>query len=160
MKNKKRFEDTIRPSRKFLYFLLFGMQTVGAVLIFWITIPLFREALSDPASYEVKSETLPWTLSSIALIQTGYWVSYYFGIPLPRFKNILLGHLMLFAGRLGFVLATSLFFFVFLARKSGLDIPGFNYIVIVAGMFSLYCYTREFERLGSSFLPGEKNEWR
>lgn len=57
----------------------------------------------------------------------------------------------------GFVLATSLFFFVFLARNSGLEIPEFNYIVIVAGMFSLYCYTREFERLGSAFLPEENN---
>lgn len=156
MKKKKRQEGTSRPFRQYLYFLLFGFQTSGAILIYWTAIPLFREALSDPASYKAKIEILPWTLLSIALIQIGYWVSYYLSLPLPRFKNVLIGHFMLFAARLGFVLATSLFFFIFLARKSGLDIPDFNYIVIVAGMFSLYCYTREFERLASSFLPNDK----
>ena len=33
------------------YFLLFAMQTIGAAILFWYAVPLFRQVLLDPGSH-------------------------------------------------------------------------------------------------------------
>ena len=95
---------------------------------------------------------LSGSLSSIALMQIAYWVSYHVRPPLPQFKNALLGHVVLFLARMGFVLPTSVFGFVFVARRPEFEIPVFQYLVLLLGLFSLFCYVRELERLGRVFI--------
>jgi hypothetical protein len=138
------------------YLAMLGVQTIGAVILFWNAVPLYREVLADPASHEAQPEALVWSLSSIALIQVGYWISNRVRPPLPQFTNALLGHVTLFMARMGFVLATSIFGFVFITQKPGFHIPAFRYVVTLVGLFSLYCYTRELERLGTTLLGQEK----
>ena len=75
--------------------------------------------------------TFVWSLSSIVLMQIAYWVSHHVRPPLPRFSNALLGHAVLFLARMGFVLPTSIFGFVFVARRPEFEIPVFGYIVIL-----------------------------
>ena len=93
-----------------------------------------------------------WSLSSIVLMQIGYWVSHHVRPPLPRFRNTLLGHAILFLARMVFVLPTSIFGFVFVARRPEFEIPVFECTVILLGLFSLFCYVRELERLGRAFI--------
>jgi hypothetical protein len=52
----------------------------------------------------------------------------------------------------GFVLPTSIFGFVFVARRPEFEIPVFGCAVIVLGLFSLFCYVRELERMGRAFI--------
>jgi hypothetical protein len=54
-----------------------------------------------------------------------------------------------------FVFPASVFGFLFVAANPAFHIPIFRYIVSVLGLFSLYCYTRELERLGNAFLSRE-----
>jgi hypothetical protein len=49
---------------------------------------------------------------------------------------------------MSFVFATSIFGFAFITKESGFSIPGFRSIVAIAALFSLFCYTRELERVG------------
>ncbi len=134
------------------YFALFGMQTIGAAFLLWTGLFLYRQVLADPRSHE----TLPWailgSLSAIALMQISYWVSYRLHPPLPRFKNALLGHAILFLARMVFVLPTSIFGFVFVAQRPEFEIPVFKCLVLLLGLFSLFCYVRELERLGRDFI--------
>ena len=133
---------------------LFGAQTIGSAFLYWTGLLLYRQVLADPASHETHNWTLVWVLSSIALMQTAYWVSYHVRPPLPRFGNALLGHAILFVARMGFVLPTSLFGFVFVQQRLEFEISIFECLVIVVGLFSLYCYARELERLGRSIIAG------
>jgi hypothetical protein len=134
------------------YAVLFGMQTIGAIILFWNAIPVYQQILADPASHEARPENLVWSLSSVVLMQIGYWTSYR-DRPLPtQFRNALLGHLILFVARMSFVFPTSVFGFLFIAQNSAFHIPVFRYVVALLGLFSLYCYTRELERLGAAFL--------
>jgi len=134
------------------YLALLGVQTIGAVILFWNAVPLYQQILADPASHEAQPEHLAWLLSSIVLMQIGFWTSEGVRPALPQFTNALLGHFTLFLSRMSFVFATSVFGFLLFAQKPGFHIPAFRYVVILVGLFSLYCYTRELERLGKAFL--------
>ena len=138
------------------YLALFGTQTVAAVVLYWTGLLLYRQVLADPRSYPVQPWTSVWSLSSIVVMQIGYWISYHLPPPLPRFRNVLLGHAVLFLGRMAFVLSTSAYGFVFVARRPEFEIPVFQCIVLLLGLFALYCYVRELERLGRAFISRVK----
>ncbi len=89
-------------------------------------------------------------------MQLGYWISYRVRPQPPQFVNVLLGHITLFVARMSFVFATSVFGFMFLVEKPGFHIPASRYLLLLLGLFSLYCYMLELERLGRTFLS-EKN---
>ena len=134
------------------YVALLGVQTIGAVALYWTGLPLYGQVLADPSSHEAYLWTIVWNLLSINLMQIAYWVSFYTRPPLPHFKDAVLGHVVLFLARMSFVLPTSVFGFVFVARKPEFDIPVFQYLVLLLGLFSLYCYVRELERLGQNLI--------
>jgi hypothetical protein len=119
-------------------------------------VPHYREILADPSSLDPRPETLVWSLSAIALIQVGYWIRYRVRPLLPQFANDPLGHILLFLDRMGFVLATSIFGFAFITKNPGFQMPAFRYVVLFVGLFSLFCYTLELERLGRAFMGQEK----
>jgi hypothetical protein len=137
------------------YFLLFGMQTIGAVVLIWTGLFLYRQVLADP-SHEPEAWPIAGSLSSIALMQIAYWVSYRIRPPLPQLQNALLGHVILFLARMVYVLPTSVFGFVFIAQRPEFDIPVFRCLVLLLGLFALFCYVRELERLGRVFTGREK----
>ena len=139
------------------YFALFGMQTIGAVFLYWTGLLLYRQVIADPASHEAHPWTLVSTLSSIALMQIAYWTSYPSVPPPPQLKSALLGHAILFLARMGFVLPTSVFGFVFVAQRTEFEIPIFKYLVILLGLFSLFCYVRELEGLSRGFSSPNTN---
>ena len=111
-----------RGGGRWRYHALFGAQTVGTVILLWNSVPLYRQILANPAAHEARSEHLVWALSSIGLMQVGYWISYRAHPPLPRFSNALLGNVTLFVARMSFVFATSVFGFMFITQK-----PGFQF---------------------------------
>jgi len=135
--------------------VLFGVQTIGAIFLFWDAVPVYREILADPAAHEAQPEHLVWAVSSIVLMQAGYWISHRINPPLPRYSNALIGNVILFLARMSFVFATSLFGFLFIRQEPGFHIPAFRYIVTLGGLFSLYCYVQELERLGRALVGRE-----
>jgi hypothetical protein len=109
--------ESARAQRAFgrwSYFVLFGMQTIGAVVLFWTGLFLYRQVLADP-SHEPELWPIVGSLSSIALMQICYWVSYRVRPPLPQFQNALLGHVILFLARMVYVLPTAVFQLLFSA---------------------------------------------
>jgi hypothetical protein len=137
------------------YLFLFAMQTIGVAILFWCFVPLYQQILADPGGHEARPETLIWSLSAIALMQAGYWISHRLRPPLPQVRNAFVGYVILFVARMSFVLATSVFGFVFITRKPEFQIPAFRYVVVIMGLFTLFCYTQELEKLGKSLLGKE-----
>ena len=137
------------------YLFLLAMQTIGAAILFLYTVPLFRQVLLDPGSHVPRTENLVWSLSAITLMQAGYWIGRRLRPPLPQLRNALIGHIILFVARMSFVLATSVFGFVFIVRRPEFHIPTSRYIVLIMGLFALFCYTQELEQLGRALIrPG------
>jgi hypothetical protein len=131
------------------YFVLFATQTIGAVILFWYAVPLFRQVLLDPGGHVARLENLVWSLSAITLMQAGYWIRHRLRLPVPQLlSNALVGYIVLFVARMSFVLATSVFGFVFIVRRPGFEIPMSRYFIVIIALFALFCYVQELERLG------------
>ena len=141
------------------YFVLLAMQTIGAAILFWFTVPLFRQALLDPGSHVPRPENLVWSWSAITLMQVGYWMRHRLRPRLPQLRNALVGSIVLFIARMSFVLATSIFGFVFIVRRPELYVPTSRYFVLVIGLFALFCYIQELEQLGRTLIgPGPEKK--
>ena len=137
------------------YFFLFAMQTTGGAILFLYSVPLFRQVLLDPGSHVPRPENLVWSLSAITLMQAGYWIGRRLRPPPLQFHNTFVGHIILFVARMSFVLATSVFGFVFIVRRPEFQIPTLRYVVLVIGLFALFCYTQELEHFGRALIgPG------
>jgi hypothetical protein len=54
------------------YFVLLAMQTIAAAILFWFTVPLFRQALLDPGSHLPRPENLVWSLLVLATSVFGF----------------------------------------------------------------------------------------
>jgi hypothetical protein len=50
---------SVIPSR---YFFFFAMQTIGAAILFWCAVPLFKQILLDPGGHVARPENLVWSL--------------------------------------------------------------------------------------------------
>ena len=66
------------------YFFLFAMQTIGAAILFWYAVPLFRQVLLDPGGHIARPENFVWSLSAITLMQAGYWLRHRLRLSLPQ----------------------------------------------------------------------------
>jgi hypothetical protein len=133
---------------RWLYPVLLALQTSGAVLAYWKGLPLYREAVNDPAIYEARTDTRVWSLCAIVLIQAGFWICYRVRPALPRFVRPVLGQVVQFLALLVFTLATSVFGFVFLMQKLATRMPAVGYVLTLMLLFSLFCYRQELQRLG------------
>jgi hypothetical protein len=142
------------------YFFLLAMQTIGAAILLWYAVPLFRQVLLDPGSHVPRTENLVWSLLAITSMQAGYWIRHRLRPPLPQLRNALFGYIVLFVARMSFVLATSVFGFVFIVRRPEFQIPTSRYFAVIIGLFALFCYTQELEQLGRALIgpdPGKKD---
>lgn len=141
-------------ARSRLYLLLLTVQSAGAAIVYWYTLPLYRQTVAAPLEFEPRPlERTAYSLAAVVLIQVPYWIGYRLRPPLPRLVNAPLGHALLFLARLNFLLAASIYSFVFvLGKMAHVHLPGTRIAVLVALLFSLFCYTLELERLGGRFL--------
>jgi len=146
-----------RASGCWLYPLLLFIETIGTVILCWKGVPLYRKVVNDPTSYETRERIWIWVLAAIVLVQTGYWLRYRIRPAPPRLHNALLGHIVLFVSRVSFVVATSVFSFVFIVNKLAAQMDAARYVLTVAALFSLFCYMLELQRFGSALIgPEEK----
>jgi hypothetical protein len=135
------------------YFFLFAMQTLGAAILFWYTVPLFRQVLLDPGGHVARPKNLIWSWSAITLMQAAYWIRNRLRLPLPQLlRNALVGYIVIFVARMSFVLATSVFGFVFIVRRPEFQLPTSRYFAVIIALFALFCYTQELEQLGRALI--------
>jgi hypothetical protein len=144
-------------SGRWLPLSLFAMETVGTVIYCWQGLPLYRLVAADPNVYRTPDETRAWSLLAIVLIQVGYWVRYRIGPAPPQVVSHALGHVVLFLSRMVFTLATAVFSFVFISRKLAFEMPALRYVIMLAGLFSLFLYMQELQRVGNALMRPRKS---
>ncbi|HLH52890.1 MAG TPA: hypothetical protein VKY92_04670 [Verrucomicrobiae bacterium] len=136
-------------------YLLFAMETAGAAIILRVGVPIYRQILLDVSSHVPRVQTIGWATLAIVLIQSGYWGRLLFPSASPRGKHIVLAHAVLFLARLSFIFGASIFSMTFFLRFDELHLTPLRLGILMAVLFSLFCYTQELERLGRRFYPGE-----
>jgi hypothetical protein len=132
------------------YFCCFGLQALGFGIVLVNGVPIYRQIASDFSHHEPQPGVLWWALGAVLLMQTAYWLRVRWQPALPHGKQILLAHLVAFVGRLSFILGSSTFSVLFLVRYAELSLPPHRVILVLAMLFSIFCFTLELEQLGRS----------
>lgn len=123
-----------------------GAQAIGAILIMWDGMPLYREALRSPESLQPNPIASGWLLLYAGIIQAAYWAGRRWDPHALVGCYPLSGHLVSFLGRMPLLFGTAAFGFLFFARPPGLSLSFFEYAVVLAALFSLYCFNQAMER--------------
>ena len=146
-----------RPSESArLYLILFGIQTIGALIIIRGALPLYRALVADPAAYQVRIDRTIWALVAVALMQAGFWLRHRLQPPPPQFRNAMIGYMIWFLGRMSFVLAAAIFGFVFIVQRPELNLPVSRYLITLAGLFAYFCYVLEVESLARNLIDPKR----
>ena len=144
-----------KKSRRYLF--LFGLQTLGAVVLFGHVLPLYRYAVAHSAAYEAHDvDVLIWPSAASFLMQVGFWTRYHLHLPFPQFRNALIGYVIWFLSRLSFLLWTAVFGFVFINPRPEFHLPVDRHLLMLAWLFSFFCYTQEVENLAKSLISPAK----
>ena len=140
------------------YFALVGVEFLEVAALIWRMFPTFHGILLNPGSqgdFRVFDETIVFAL--VLLFQGTYWFRL-LRVPVPALSASLpLNHLMMFGGRLNFIFGAAFFSAVFFRHLPALPsdvsiiVMMFRAILFVGGLFTLFCFTLELERLGAAF---------
>ena len=135
-------------NRHYWYCLL--LQSCGALIIFWHGLPIYRSFIAGKVpEHTPRMVVYTWGAIAIALIHLGYWRALRLRPPLPRQPMPLLGHTVQFLGRIGLVFVGGLFALVFFVRQSTLEFALDHKAVALITVFSMFCYSKELDRLGA-----------
>jgi len=127
--------------------LLLTAQTVGAAIILVNGMPVYRQMVGDFPNHQPHPGILWWAVVAVIIIQAAYWLRVRLQPPLPWRAHVVIGHLAFFVARLSFIFASSTFTVIFFARFDQLSLPPHRIAMVLALLFSLFCYTLELERL-------------
>jgi hypothetical protein len=131
---------------RWMFRLLFVVQTIGVVMIYWNALPLYRDIRADKNVQIIVERSPAWALVAIAIVQIAYWSRFMLRPAVSPISNPLLGHVIMFVARMGFTFATAVFSFAFVAQDVHLPLDAA--IVTIGALFSIFCYTQELDFLG------------
>ncbi len=136
-------------AERWLYYTLLSIQTAGSGLFFSYGTPIYRQLLAGSKA-RLEVDVILASVASIALIQIAYWTAWR---RIPRLRcgyHPLLGHVAQFVGRLSFTLAGGFFSTVFIVRFQQLDFSTWRVVLLIALLFSAYCYSQELDRFAAA----------
>jgi hypothetical protein len=136
-----------------VYYLLLAMQTGGASIVLINGIPIYRQMAGDFSKHQPQPAVLWWALVSVALIQIAYWLRLRLQPARPQGTHVLTSHLVSFVARLSFILASSTFGVMFFVRFEELSLSPSRISVVLALLFSMFCYTLELDGLARALQP-------
>ncbi len=137
------------------YAILLAAQTICAAIMLFNIHVSFRLLIENIGTPHLSTRlSIVQLLLAAALGQACYWYRLHrVTLPAPR-RNLPLGHLLAFASRIGFIFGSALFSVYFLRHAPVVELSTADLIwrgsLLLAILFSLYCYTLELERLGNA----------
>jgi hypothetical protein len=143
---------TLRTRR---YAILLAAQTLCALIMLFNIHASFRLLIENIGTPHLSTRlSIVQLLLAAALGQACYWYRLH-RVALPAIRrNLPLGHLLAFASRIGFIFGSALFSVYFLRHAPVVELSIADLVwrgsLLLAILFSLYCYTLELERLGSA----------
>ena len=131
------------------YWLLLLLESSGELVLLIKGIPALRGYLTRQG-YEAGPplQLALWLWGGVFLIQVGYWVNHYLAAQVQTGRNVVLGNVLLFVGRLNFIVVSSAVSATFLVKYEQVNFSFQKLIFMFVVMFSVFCFSMEIERLG------------
>ena len=131
------------------YWLLLLLESSGELIFLIQGVPALRSYLARQG-YEAGPplHLALWLWGGVFLIQVGYWVNHYLAAQVHTCRNVFLGNVLLFLGRLNLIIVSSAVSATFFIKYHQVNFSFQNLSFMFAVLFSVYCYSVEIERLG------------
>jgi hypothetical protein len=130
-----------------LYLLLLTVQTVGLAIILSQGAPIYRRILAGSVGPYASPGTLALGLLGVGSIQVAYWLRTFMISSLKLRPSVFLSHIVLFISRLSFIFGAALFTAIMYYRFPELEKSIPRSAVLIAVLFSIFCYALELEWL-------------
>ncbi|WP_454001150.1 hypothetical protein [Afipia felis] len=139
-----------------LYLICLALQSAAAFALLAAIGRIFRILIDGlGVLHAMPSMELVSLIGTLCVCQATYWYRLK-NVRIPEWRSVALGHFFGFAGRLSFVFGGALFSLFFLRHAPQVRLNE-NAIVLLpriamllASLFSLYCYSLELERLANT----------
>ena len=135
------------------YWRLFALELVGAGIIVWQGVPMYRSFLPGRDISPVDADWIAWAVLAVLLLQAPYWIATrkVFAHAAIR-KSLIGGHFVLFVARLNFILASSLFVVIVFQRRDEITFVWWRALLLFAVLFAIFCFSLELERLSRRMM--------
>jgi hypothetical protein len=145
------------------YLICLVLQSAAAFAILAAIGKIFRTLIGGlGVLHAVPPTELVWLIGTLCVCQAAYWYRLK-NVRIPEWRSVVLGHLFGLAGRLSFIFGGALFSLYFLRHAPELSLSGNGIVLLpriamlLASLFSLYCYSLELERLAHTLqFPAEQ----
>ena len=142
-----------RSARRF--WPLFAVQTVAVCVLVYLALPAFV-AIADSLGRAVDLPLYRTVemMAALTIFHLAYWPRLRWAEAPTMPQNTVLNHVFLFMSRLSFVFAAAFFSLVAFRHLPALTNPPELFAMdgrgalLLAVLFSLFCYSLEFERIG------------
>jgi hypothetical protein len=135
-----------------LYLSVLAAETAGSAIILLNGVPIYLEMMRDVSGHQPQPGVLWWAWAGVILVLSSYIFRIRLRPPLPWRDHVIAGHILSFVARLSFIAATSTFSLVFLNHFGELNLPPSRMVLILAVLFSLFCWNLELERLAKALI--------
>jgi hypothetical protein len=136
-----------RRSPAIEYVALLLAEIVGIILIFWDGIPIFRHLIRFEQIATASDHTL--LVIAAILVQFSYWICLRHDPPFAVPRQQFIAHVLLFVSRLVFIFASTFFSLVVYRYSDVFDLSLLRVLLMMAVLFSVFCFTRHLEKLGT-----------
>ena len=120
-------------------------------MILWNGVPIHQRLLMGHTAQQADPRIFVLGAVAVILIQSAFWIRLRCLPPLQLKRQLVLGHVIQFLGRLSFVFIGGRFGVVFFVRFEALEFSVWKVLFLLALLFSLFCYTLDLDRLGKGF---------
>ncbi|QOI99312.1 MAG: hypothetical protein HRU70_01925 [Phycisphaeraceae bacterium] len=134
------------------YWIPLAAQTLGAALLVWKSIPVYREFIEARIPDVPRGVLYAWAFIGMGLVHAAYWPNLRSTPPVGPLPMPVLGHLVQFASRLGLVFVGAFFSVVFLIHYHRLDLDLERRLMALLVLFAFFCYSKELDRLGLALI--------
>ena len=124
------------------------------VLIMWDGVPLFRHLIRFERIATPVDANIMWI--AVILIQATYWAYLRHDPPFDLPRQQFIGHVFLLLSRLIFIFASGVFSLVVYRYPEMFEFSFFKTSMLIAVLFSVFCFSRHLERIGNLLNAGHK----
>jgi hypothetical protein len=131
---------------------LLGVETAAFAVILYFWIPLYRKLMSGPGGDRPGGDLIYVQLAAVVVMQACYWGRRRLVADgVMHSHGVILGHLLLFASRLAFVVVGSSFG-LFIVRAQDTRPSPLGLAVSVWMLFAIFCFVLELEQMARARL--------
>jgi hypothetical protein len=145
----------VSAPRSGLSAILLAVHTVALLVALSLWIPMYRRLVAGPGGDHPGAGVVGKLLIAVIVMQVCYWLRRTLPVSTPD-RHVLLGHVLLFLSRLGFVFVGSSFS-LFIVRAGDTHPSPVGLLISIWFLFAIFCYVLELEALARPRLERTGN---